>query len=179
MPAEGPAEGPTEGAETMGRRRGVMKSIVCLLVAAALILSLPLPAARAAMVGTEAVVETATPVEADRARLRALLLRDEARAQLETYGITREEAAARLDALSDDEIAEIAGKLDALPAGGTGHYGYEALGYLTILAAVVVAAVLVLIFKAIVEAVGHESAESAESSGSADETPESADALTG
>ena len=167
----------------MGRRRGVMKSIVCLLVAASLILSLPLPlplpAARAAMVGTEAVVETATPVETDRARLRALLLRDEARAQLETYGITRDEAAARLDALSDEEIAQIAGKLDALPAGGTGHYGYEALAYLVIFAAVAVAALLVLIFKAIVEAIGDESAESAETSGSADETPESADAVTG
>lgn len=160
----------------MGRRRGVMKSIVCLLVAAALILSLPLPAVRAAMVGTEAVVETATPVEADRARLRALLLRDEARAQLETYGITRDEAAARLDALSDQEIAQIAGKLDALPAGGTGHYGYEALGYLVIFAAVIVAVVLVMIFEAIVKAIGGDSSESPES---ADETPEPPDAATG
>ncbi len=157
----------------MGRRRGVMKSIVCLLVAALLNLSLPLHAARAAMVGTEAVVETATPVEADRARLRALLLRDEARAQLETYGITRDEAAARLDALSDEEIAAIAGKLDALPAGGTGHYGYEALGYLIILAAVAVVVLVVLIFEAIVEAIGGESSESA------DETPDSADAMAG
>ncbi len=160
----------------MGRRRGVTKSVVCLLVVGLLNLSLPLHAARGAMVGTEAVVERATQAEADRARLRALLLRDEARAQLETYGITRDEAAARLDALSDDEIAAIAGKLDALPAGGTGHYGYEALAYLVILAAVVVAAVLVLLFKAIVEAVGDESAES---TGSAGETPESADAVTG
>ena len=157
----------------MGRRCGVMKSIVCLLVVAVLNLSLPLHAARGAMVGTEAVVETATQVDADRARLRALLLRDEARAQLETYGITRDEAAARLDALSDEEVAEIAGRLDALPAGGTGHYGYEALAYLVILAAVAVVAVLVLIFEAIVEAIGDEASESS------DETPESADAVTG
>ncbi len=157
----------------MGRRRGVTKSVVYLLIAALLNLSLPLHAARAAMVGTEAVVETATQVETDRARLRALLLRDEARAQLETYGITREEAVARLDALSDEEVAEIAGKLDALPAGGTGHYGYEALAYLVILAAVAVAAVLVLMFRAIIEAIGDESSESS------DETPESADAVTG
>ncbi len=160
----------------MGRRRGVTKSIVCLLVAASLTLSLPLPAARAAMVGTEAVVETVTPVEADRARLRALLLRDEARAQLETYGITRDEAAARLDALSDQEIAQITGKLDALPAGGTGHYGYEALGYLVIFAAVIVAVVLVMIFEAIVKAIGGDSSESPES---AYETPEPPDAATG
>ncbi len=160
----------------MGRRRGVTKSIVCLLVAGLLNLSPPLHAARGAMVGTEAVVERATQAEADRARLRGLLLRDEARARLETYGITREEAAARLDALSDDEVAEIAGKLDALPAGGTGHYGYEALAYLVILAAVAVAAVLVLIFRAIIEEIGDESSESSESS---DETPGSADAVTG
>ncbi len=160
----------------MGRRRGVMKSIVCLLVAAVLNLSLPLHAARAAMVGTEAVVETATQAEADRARLRALLLRDEARAQLETYGITRDEAAARLDALSDEEIAQIAGKLDALPAGGTSAHAAEALAYLVIFAAVVVVAVLVLIFEAIVKAIGDESTESSETSG---ETPDSADAVTG
>ncbi len=160
----------------MGRRRGVMKSIVCLLVAALLNLSLPLHAARAAMVGTEAVVETATQAEADRARLRALLLRDEARAQLETYGITRDEAAARLDALSDEEIVEIAGKLDALPAGGTGAHAAEALGTLVLLAAVAVAVLVVLIFEAIVKAFGGESSES---SGSSDETPESADAVTG
>ncbi len=160
----------------MGRRRGVMKSIVCLLVAALLNLSLPPHAARGAIVGTEAVIETATQVDADRARLRALLLRDAARAHLETYGITRDEAAARLDALSDEEIAAIAGKLDALPAGGTGHYNYEALGYLIILAAVAVVALLVLIFEAIVEAIGDESSESSES---ADETPESADAVAG
>ena len=157
----------------MGRRRGVTKSIVCLLVAALLNLSLPLHAARAAMVGTEAVVETATQIEADRARLRALLLRDEARAQLETYGITRDEAAARLDALSDEEVAQIAGKLDALPAGGTGAHAAEALGTLVLLAAVAVIVLVVLIFEAIVEAIGGESSESA------DETPESADAVTG
>ena len=166
----------TEGEETMGRRRGITKSIVCLLVAALLNLSLPLHAAHGAMVGTEAVVETATRVETDRARLRALLLRDEARTQLETYGITRDEAAARLDALSDDEIAQIAGKLDALPAGGTNSSGYEALAYLVILAVVAVIAVLVLIFEAIVKAIGDESSGSSESS---DETPESADAVTG
>ncbi len=157
----------------MGRRRGVTKSIVCLLVAALLNLSLPLHAARGAMVGTEAVIERATQAEADRARLRALLLRDEARAQLETYGITREEAVARLDALSDEEVAEIAGKLDALPAGGSGHYGHESLAYLVVLAAVAVAAVLVLIFEAIIKAIGDESSESS------DEIPESADAVTG
>ena len=163
----------------MGRRRGDMKSIVYLLVAAVLNLSLPLHVARGAMVETEAVVETATQVEAGRARLRALLLRDEARAQLETYGITRDEAVARLDALSDEEIAGIAGKLDALPAGGTGHYRYEALAYLVILAAVAVAVVLVLIFEAIIKAIGDASSESSESSESSDETPESADAVTG
>ncbi len=157
----------------MGRRRGVMKSIVCLLVAALLNLSLPLHAARAAMVGTEALVETATQVEADRAGLRALLLRDEARAQLETYGITREEAAARLDVLSDEEVAQIAGKLDALPAGGSGAHAAEALGTLVLLAAVAVAVLVVLIFEAIVKAFGGESSESS------DETPESADAVTG
>ena len=157
----------------MGRRHGVTKSVVYLLVAALLNLSLPLHAARAAMVGTEAVVETATQIEAERARLRALLLRDEARAQLETYGITRDEAVAGPDALSDEGVAQIAGKLDALPAGGTGAHAAEALGTLVLLAGVAVAGLVVLIFEAIVEAIGGESSESP------DQTPESAEAVTG
>jgi len=39
---------------------------------------------------------------------------------LESYGVNRAEVSARVAALSDDEAAQLASRLDALPAGGDG-----------------------------------------------------------
>jgi hypothetical protein len=39
---------------------------------------------------------------------------------LETWGVNPEEAKARVDSLTDQEIAEIAARIDHLPAGGNG-----------------------------------------------------------
>ena len=140
-------------------KRGVIKPIVVVLIAGLLNLSLPPPWAQAAMVGTEAVIGTLEPADAERARLRALLLREEARAQLESYGITQDEALARIDGLSDREVAQIAGKLDALPAGGTGD-PYAAAAAVLLLAAIAVVALIALLIAAIVEAVSEGGDES-------------------
>ena len=80
-------------------------------------LSLPYTSARAAMVGTAAAIEEATEARSDRARLRSLAQREDIRAQLQAYGIAPGEALSRVDSLSDREAAEIAGRLDELPAG--------------------------------------------------------------
>ena len=88
-----------------------------LLILAMVSLSLPHTSARAAMVGTEAAIEGATEARSDRARLRSLVQREDIRAQLQAYGIAPGEALARVDSLSDREVAEIAGRLDELPAG--------------------------------------------------------------
>ena len=89
-----------------------------------LITSSPLGVAQAGMIATETVIEQqqkdqAAPEQGPSARdkVRDLLARDDVRSQMMSLGITPEEADARIAALTDQEIAEIAGKLDRLPAG--------------------------------------------------------------
>jgi hypothetical protein len=84
----------------------------------------PNPAA-AAMVTTAKVVEdaaglpkgTEAQIDAARRRLGELLAREEAVSQLEALGVAPDEARARVESLTDEEVLQIAGKLDALPAG--------------------------------------------------------------
>ncbi len=95
-----------------------LKNLLChLLILAMVSLSLPHNAARAAMVRTETAIEGAAKLQSDRDRLRMVLQRDEARAQMEALGVDPGEALARVDSLSDQEVAQIAQQLDQLPAG--------------------------------------------------------------
>lgn len=79
-------------------------------------MSMPLTAS-AGMVQTDVVVDHAM-AEQGRAKIMALVNRDDVRAQLEMRGVTTEQAQARVAALTDEEAMQIAGKLDQLPAGG-------------------------------------------------------------
>ena len=54
----------------------------------------------------------------ERTRVRALVERPELAAALSKMGIVPQEAAARVDAMSDAEVLQLAGKLDAAIAGG-------------------------------------------------------------
>jgi hypothetical protein len=58
----------------------------------------------------------------DRERVKALIGRAEVAQELQVFGVPPAEAQARVDAMTNEEIRSIAGKLDALPAGGVlGH----------------------------------------------------------
>ena len=90
-----------------------------------IVTALPLGGAYAGMVSTKTIIEqeqlaAAAPVDeqATRERIRDLLARDDVRAQMIALGVTPAEAEARIAALTDDEVAEITGRLDQLPAGG-------------------------------------------------------------
>jgi hypothetical protein len=54
-----------------------------------------------------------------RDEVKAFLARAEVRAELEALGVERGAALARVDALSDEELAQLTGRLDQLPAGGS------------------------------------------------------------
>ncbi len=73
--------------------------------------------ASAQMVETDQAVSHAL-AEQSRARIMALVERDDVRAQLEAKGVTSEQAKARVSALTDEEAIQVSGKLDQLPAGG-------------------------------------------------------------
>lgn len=99
-----------------------MKNRFHRVVAATLIvcttgLTLPMPAS-AAVVGTDAVLATSA-----RDRLNSSLAREDVRSQLGRFGVKPADVQARLDAMSDDEVAQLSGKIDQLPAGGDGIIG--------------------------------------------------------
>jgi hypothetical protein len=83
------------------------------LVASLLIFSLitPLPA-HAGMVTTHEAL--------DRDRITSVLDRADVQAQLQAYGVSPSEVKARIAALTDEEAAELAARIDSLPAGGIG-----------------------------------------------------------
>jgi len=60
----------------------------------------------------------ATPVDTERARVKAMLERPELQAEMQKMGIVPAEAAARVDAMNDAEVLQLAGKLDQAAAGG-------------------------------------------------------------
>ena len=69
--------------------------------------------AHAGIVSSEALV-AGTQQE----RLAGLLERSDVRAQLQAYGVSPAQAQERVAALSDEEAARLAARLDELPAGG-------------------------------------------------------------
>ena len=75
--------------------------------------------AQAALVGTSQILDQGYQ-EVDRDRLRAFLDRAEVRTQLEALGVDRDIARARIDSLTNEEVADIVDRLDQLPAGGDG-----------------------------------------------------------
>lgn len=91
--------------------------LTALIMAAVMFtVSLPINAAKADLVKTEDVIEQSA-AKANRQRVRDFLLREDVRGQMTSLGIQPEEAARRVDALSDAEVAQIAGYLDRIPAG--------------------------------------------------------------
>jgi hypothetical protein len=94
----------------------IRRFVAGLVVASMTGLVVPLPA-QAEIVATETLAATSA-ASPDRERLAALLARDDLRAQLEAKGVRAADVQARVDALSDDEVAQLAGRIDSLPAGG-------------------------------------------------------------
>src|SRR5690349_11284590 len=90
----------------------IQRTTAALLAACTLWIYQPMPA-QATMIATE---EIAAMVERD--SVKNFLARDDVRASLERQGVTADQAKARVDKLTDAEVTQIAGQIDALPAGG-------------------------------------------------------------
>ena len=73
--------------------------------------------AYAGMIATDQVATT-DQAQGERDRLREFAARSEVRDQLQRLGIDRDAAQARVAAMTDAEVASIAGRIDRLPAGG-------------------------------------------------------------
>ena len=86
-----------------------MKRLLGLLVLAC---GLVAPAVHAEMISTDKVVQS------DRERVKAAFERPEVVQALKKVGVQAKDAEARVDAMSDAEVAQLAGLVDRLPAGG-------------------------------------------------------------
>ncbi len=87
-----------------------------------LVLGMPLQPAFAGIVDTDRAVSHQLAGQ-ERARISAFMDRQDVLAQLQTHGVTKKEAQARVLALTDQEVHNIAGQLDQLPAGGDSILG--------------------------------------------------------
>ena len=86
------------------------------LIAIALLLS-PLHTVHAGIVDTESLLQSEQSA-LDRSALKAALARDDVASQLQTFGVSAEQALARVDRMTDSEIARLNDRIGELPAGG-------------------------------------------------------------
>ncbi len=98
------------------------KPVGRLVIVSLLVLSLPLPAAHASMIGTEEVIN-AVQVQHERERLHNVFNRDDVKAQLLARGVDPAQVQARVDSLTDQEVQSLSGKIDQLPVGGDSFIG--------------------------------------------------------
>ena len=96
------------------------------LIASLLIVSLvaPIPV-HAGMLSTQKML--------DQERIMNLVDRAEVRTQLQAYGVNSAELKARVAALTDEEAAELAARIESLPAGGIDILGAAVLIFLVLL----------------------------------------------
>ena len=78
--------------------------------------AVPVGPAVAALVPTDQLIAS-HEVSAERERVAGFMAREDVQSELSKYGVDRDEAAARVAALSDREISDIATRIDELPAG--------------------------------------------------------------
>jgi len=98
------------------RMNGIRRGCVALLSVSVLALGLQQPAL-AGVVGTAEAVAAARG-EGPRAAVEATLARADVRAELAAMGVDPAAVEGRLAALSDEEVASLAGQIDSTPAGG-------------------------------------------------------------
>lgn len=80
------------------------------------LVSVPWGAPRAALVATDTMIDSLS-IEQDRQSILNFLDREEVVAQFRELGLSPDEAKARVAAMSDQEVRELAGRIDQLPAG--------------------------------------------------------------
>jgi hypothetical protein len=109
-------------------KRTAKTRIVAGLLAAILSVGALPPQALAGMVSTDAVAAAGA-----RDRVALALARAGVMQRLADYGVSAAELQARVAALSDDEVTQLAERLDALPAGGDGIIGAIVFVFLVLL----------------------------------------------
>lgn len=122
-------------------KRLLQKSVVYVLIAS--LVSLASPAvAQAQMIGTLAGLQTAER-EANLAKIGAVLAREQVREQMKALGVNEAQVEARLAALTDVELSQLAQNIDSAPAGGV----LEVIGVVFLVLLILEAVGVIDIFK--------------------------------
>ncbi|RPH64255.1 MAG: hypothetical protein EHM83_08555 [Burkholderiales bacterium] len=95
-------------------QRRLVRAVTGAVVAGLLATTVPAPATARVVTTEEAL--SATPAS-DRAALDALLAREDVRMQFEALGVDAAQARERVQALDDQQVRELAARLDQMPAG--------------------------------------------------------------
>jgi hypothetical protein len=106
------------------------RNIARILVVSMCSLGLPVPVAQAELVATDRIEGAGQAWPPARERLGSLLDRTDVRAALERHGVSADDARARVNALSDDEVERVAARFDSLPAAGNGFESVLWIGFL-------------------------------------------------
>ena len=94
------------------------KKMICRFLAIALI-TLPFQTGQASMIGSDQVNSAAT-VQLDRTIVLNYLSRSQTVNEFQALGLDAQTAMDRVAAMTDDEVGTLAGKINAVPAGGDG-----------------------------------------------------------
>lgn len=92
------------------------KLVVALMVCNILVLGL-IPAAEARLIGTQEAMQM-TQREEQLARINRIFLRCEIQEQMLAFGVEPKDVQDRLAVLTDEELRQLAGRLQDMPAGG-------------------------------------------------------------
>lgn len=103
------------------------RSIARALIVCTLGLGMPLPSS-AGIVTTEQ-----TAASTQREQVRNFLSRADVQARMQALGVDAIAARDRVDALTDEEAASLAARIDQLPAGGTDVLGFVLVVFLILL----------------------------------------------
>jgi hypothetical protein len=109
------------------------RNLARVLVVCICFVGAPVPAAHAELVATDGIDAAGQAQPSARARLEALLDRADVRAELQSRGVSTDEAKTRVAALSDGEVESLAQKIDSLPAGAGGFETVLWIGFLVFL----------------------------------------------
>lgn len=94
------------------------KKMICRFLAIAL-MTLPFQTGQASMIGTDQV-STAATVRLERSLVVDYLSRSQTVSEFQALGLDAQTAIDRVAAMTDNEISTLAGKINAVPAGGDG-----------------------------------------------------------
>jgi hypothetical protein len=96
----------------------IRKYIIFFIVLQFFLVSGLLPASRAALIPTQALIESSS-ADSTRSQLRVMIARDDVRAELVRLGVDPAAAENRLATLTAEELQQLQGHMQDLPAGGS------------------------------------------------------------